>query len=242
VEYEAHIAVIPRESEALAEAARRGLDRPVASCPGWSVADLVGHIGQSHWWSRSTVERRTERPVSRRELPKPPLGPAVVDWFLDGARDLVRVLEDTSADEPVWTWTPNGTARFYARRMANETSVHRWDAEAAVGDPLPIATELAADGVDELLSEMLPFRVVGEPVVGNGETIHLHCTDADGEWLVRLTPDGMELERAHAKGDVAARGTASDLVLFVWGRVPSSGLEVFGDAGLLDRFQALAAM
>ena len=43
--------------------------------------------------------------------------------------------------------------------------------------------------------------------------------------------------REHAKGDVAARGTASDLLLFLWGRVPATALEVFGDAELLDRFQ-----
>ncbi len=40
----------------------------------------------------------------------------------------------------------------------------------------------------------------------------------------------------HAKGDVAARGTASELLLFLWRRVPASELEVFGDAELLERF------
>ena len=55
---------------------------------------------------------------------------------------------------------------------------------------------------------------------GPGETIHLHATDTDGEWLIRLTPDGIETSREHAKGDVAARGPASDLFLFLVGRVP----------------------
>ena len=35
--------------------------------------------------------------------------------------------------------------------MAQETAVHRWDAENAVGRPAPIATPLAVDGCDELL-------------------------------------------------------------------------------------------
>ena len=56
-------------------------------------------------------------------------------------------------------------------------------------------------------------------MIGNGETLHFHRTDGDGEWLVRLTPDGPEVERAHAKGDVAVRGSASDLLLARAGRV-----------------------
>lgn len=40
-----------------------------------------------------------------------------------------------------------------------------------------------------------------------------------------------------ADADVVARGTASDLDLFVWGRVPPSALEVTGDASLLERWQ-----
>ena len=40
----------------------------------------------------------------------------------------------------------------------------------------------------------------------------------------------------HAKGDVAVRGTASDLLLFVWGRLPGESLEVLGDASLIERF------
>jgi hypothetical protein len=45
--------------------------------------------------------------------------------------------------------------------------------------------------------------------------------------------------REHAKGDVAARGTASSLLLFLYGRVPADDLEVFGDAALLARWREL---
>ena len=64
--------------------------------------------------------------------------------------------------------------------------------------------------------------------------MHLHCTDTGddvpGEWLLTLTADGPTVEPVHAKGDVAARGTASDLDLYLWGRVDADALEVFGDA------------
>ena len=83
----------------------------------------------------------------------------------------------------------------------------------------------------------MPTRLAGNPVTGEGETIHLHCTDGEGEWLVRLAPDGATVTREHAKGDVAARGTASDLLLLVWGRITPDAVDVFGDAALLARWQ-----
>ena len=68
--------------------------------------------------------------------------------------------------------------------------------------------------------------------MGDG-TVHLHCTDVDGEWLVARRDGEVTVTAEHAKGDVAARGSASDLLLFLWGRVPADALEVFGDADLL---------
>lgn len=114
--------------------------------------------------------------------------------------------------------------------------MHRWDAERTAGDPAPIPAELAADGVDEWLGLLL----VGGPrgLVGNGETVHLHCTDTEGEWVVTLGADGPSTKRAHEKSDVAVRGAASDLDLFVLGRAELSAFEVFGDAELLAKFQA----
>ena len=59
--------------------------------------------------------------------------------------------------------------------------------------PTPIPQDLAVDGIDECLS-LLPQRFNTPPITGAGETVHLHCTDGAGEWLVRLTADGLEVE------------------------------------------------
>ena len=58
---------------------------------------------------------------------------AAYDAGLDA---LVAALAATDPDEPVWNWSPThaaAPARFWFRRMAQETAVHRWDAEAAAG-------------------------------------------------------------------------------------------------------------
>ena len=114
--------------------------------------------------------------------------------------------------------------------------MHRWDAENAHGSATPIDTEIAVDGIDELLEEILPLHPSVHQLAteGNGRTIHLHCTDTPGEWLLRLGPQGLEVTREHAKGDTAVRGPAAGILLLLWGRPTIQELEVFGDPTLLE--------
>jgi uncharacterized protein (TIGR03083 family) len=119
--------------------------------------------------------------------------------------------------------------------MAHETSVHRWDAQLAAGDPQPIDGNLATDGVDEFLENFLENE---DRISSAGELIHMHRTDGPGEWLIRLSPDGAHVSHGHEKGDVAVRASSSDLVLLLWGRVKPDDVEIFGDRALLDRFLA----
>lgn len=153
---------------------------------------------------------------------------------------LADALAAAGRDSPVWSWTADATSGFWARRQAHETSTHRYDAQLTAGRPEALAGALAADGIDELFA-VIPYWTKDPRPRGDGETVHVHCTDRDGEWLVRLLPDGIEVTREHAKGDVAVRGAASDLFLFLYGRVGTDTLDVFGDAELLARFRELVA-
>ncbi|HET7518513.1 MAG TPA: maleylpyruvate isomerase family mycothiol-dependent enzyme, partial [Actinomycetes bacterium] len=81
----------------------------------------------------------------------------------------------------------------------------------------------------------------GEPVGGRGESLHLHATDTEGEWQLRLLPAGVEVGRGHAQADATVSGEASDLLLFLWGRAPTDPLERSGDPALLPRVRELAA-
>jgi uncharacterized protein (TIGR03083 family) len=233
-----HIAAIRREGAALAAAARAaGLDAEIASCPGWTIADLLAHVGRIHRWVTELVVMRPKPPDGNwRGLEEPPAGTRI-EWFDDGYRRFADALADVPAGAEVWTWSGDHTAAFWSRRQAHELAIHRWDAQGATGEPEPVDRALAVDGIQEVF-DILPARPGVPPVTGAGETIHLHCTDGDGEWLVRLTPDGPVVTNEHAKGDVAARGTASDLLLLVWGRIQPERLQTFGDASLLARWQA----
>jgi uncharacterized protein (TIGR03083 family) len=239
MEFDERVTAIRREGAALADAARTvGVDAPVPSCPLWTVADLLGHLGRIHRWVAAMIVKRAADRGAHWSESAPPPNDELLDWFAQGAPMLADALAGAGPNTAVWTWTDDKTTSFWARRQAIETAVHRVDAQLSVGDAEPVDTPLAVDGIDELF-DLLPFWPSAGRVRGNGETLHFHCTDADGEWLVRLEPDRADVTREHAKGDVAARGTASDLLLFVYGRVPPERLDVFGDAALLTHWREL---
>jgi uncharacterized protein (TIGR03083 family) len=238
MEYADFFPVITAQATALADAARATtLDARVPSCPEWDVSKLVRHTGTAQRWSSGVV--RTREPLSHKavdlELPEDPAG--LPDWLERGAAELVASLVAADPDDECWTWTDDHHVRFWARRMALETAVHRWDGQGVTGTSEPLAGELAVDGIEEQLAN-LP-SLAPAPLTGNGETLHLHCIDRAGEWLLRLGAEGLEVSREHAKGDVALKGPASDLYLVLVGRIPADAVEVFGDSAVLARWQTL---
>ena len=241
METQQYLDQLAQNSERLADAATAaGLDASVPSCGDWTVADLLDHLVAGDDWARRIAEQgkagKTERVVPVDTDPSLQ-GEALVEAFRGGARSLVAALSSVAPDTPVWTFSStNRTASFWQRRRAQETSVHRYDAETAAGTPTPLDAELAVDGIDEFFTVFLPRLADNFGAVGDG-TVHLHRTDVEGEWLITSAGGEVTVAREHAKGDVAARGTASDLLLFVWGRVPVDALEVFGDADRLARFR-----
>jgi uncharacterized protein (TIGR03083 family) len=215
----------------------------VPTCPGWTVEDLARHAGAIHRWVTEIVA--TEAP-SRLPLPEadPEASSAegLAQWLAAGAVPLLDSLRAAGPVTPVWTWGPGRTSGWWARRMVHETTVHRADAELAVGIAAPeIDAVVAADGIDEFLfnlpSARRPYKHLAS--LPTGASMHLHATDADGEWLVRFTESGITWERGHSKATVAVRGPVALLLLFTYGRVAGSDerFAVFGDASVLDAWQ-----
>jgi uncharacterized protein (TIGR03083 family) len=231
------------EAEELGTVVQAGpLDAAVAACPGWDVARLGGHVGRVHRWAAAAIRERTEPDAA--SLPKPPRDPAeVAGWVASSAAEVQAALEAADPDATYWTFLGRpGELTFWWRRMTVETALHRWDAEEAVGrTPSPFSPELGSDGIEELLTWHAPARLAGRDGTDVGGSLHLHCTDTEGEWTLR-TDDGVyQLTHGHSKGDAAVRGPASSLLLVLWRRLPldAEGIEVFGDAEVARRFLAL---
>ncbi len=222
------LSTVAASSAAIVDAAgTAGLDAMVPTCPGWDMAALLRHVGAVHRWAASLVEHAADgyEPMGGG----PGEGTDLVHWFVEGSEQLVATLTAEGPSAPVWNFAgAPAAALFWFRRMAHETAVHAWDAAAAAGTAAPLDATLASDGIDEFLTVMVPRR---RPEGLRG-TVHVHCTDVAGEWLVDLST--MTTRREHAKGDVALRGPASDLLLRLVGR--ADGGEVIGDAAVLETF------
>jgi uncharacterized protein (TIGR03083 family) len=233
MEYAEHVSAVERETAAFARALMRGdVDARVPTCPDWTLLDLTKHVGGvMGFWTHLLCEATGREKPSIDEDP----GAAPSLWFVRIAGLLVAELRATPPDAQVWTWNPNDqSAHFAARRMAHETAVHRFDAQSAVGSPEGIDAALAADGIEEIFVMVDAWPESGR---GEGETLHLHGTDTDvdgNEWLIAMNPDGLDVRREHAKGDLALKGAVSDLELLLYDRPPLGEVERFGDESVLD--------
>ncbi len=226
-----------------AAGAPEALGAALPSCPDWTVLDLVHHLGTTYEWVAVHVTRGETTPPEPSPTPAErtlPEGDAALAWWDEQYAVLLAALESVDPRLPAWNWAPQAKqAAFWLRRMANETAVHRWDAQMAVTLPDPVDTTLAADGVSEVLDTWLPAGVRLGPTDRSG-IAHLRATDVTAEWSVRLRPEGFALldtgtlldTAAHER--VIAAGTASDLFLALWGRIGFDVLDVNGDITLLE--------
>lgn len=224
----------------------------VPTCPGWSVADLVLHLGRVHRWAGGLVAGLAPRRLQARDLgvkfPSDASDPAsYLPWFEDGGAELLATLRAADPGAPMWSFGSDQHVRFWPRRMLHETAIHRCDAEFAIGREPVIDEDTAVDGIDELLEILRGSSVFAPPVEklrGTGETIALTTTATTGiaagtaaRWLIRLEPDRFSWERdaPETSATASVRGAVSDVVLFLWGRrkLGDPRLEFAGDDALL---------
>jgi uncharacterized protein (TIGR03083 family) len=241
-----YLASIEADGERISAALAAGGARRIPWSDSWTVRACAHHLGSAH---RGTAAIVAGRPTADfgvfADLDAPADDdPALGAWVAQGTAALLGELGGVDPSAPCWTWWPDATTvGFWHRRMALETAVHRWDLELGVGgDVAPIEPALASDGVDEFLDAFVGMARLVHDAPGGGETFHLHCTDVEGEWLIGFPTNGARtLTREHAKGDVAIRGPAMGLLLYVWGRLDAdaAGVEIVGDDTLVERWDVL---
>ncbi|MDH6224703.1 MULTISPECIES: maleylpyruvate isomerase family mycothiol-dependent enzyme [Streptomyces] len=251
--YADHITHIDRQARQLGSllTSHADLAATVPTCPGWTLEDLVRHVGGALRWAALLVAERAVGNVPDERVPllggPPERGDAAAldAWFGESGRLLTEALRGAAPDTPVWSWYQDRTAGFWARRMTNELAVHRADAALAAGRPYEVAPEVAADTIEEWLeivrfAQRQPDDKDAAELRRGGRTLHLHATDApaglDAEWLVELADEGLVWRREHGKADVALRGPLAEVMMaFHRRQAPDTGaLEVLGDRGLLD--------
>lgn len=220
-------------------------DTPVGTCPEWTLKQLFRHVGRGNRWAAQIIADRRSSPLDPREVRdgRPPDDPAAaLDWLNHGAELIVKAVDQVGSDARVWTFVGSKPAGWWIRRRVHEVVVHRADAALALGGEFVVAPELAADGITEWIDLNCALAGSRHPL-GPGQRIHLHALDEGlgptGEWTLVNDEDGLDWSHSHAKGDVALRGSALDLLLAVSGRVDAgdSGLEVLGDIAVWNTWR-----
>ena len=118
--------------------------------------------------------------------------------------------------------------------------MHTYDAQVAVGPPQPLPAEVALDGVEENLF-ITCFTTSAWP--HKPTAFDFHATEGRS-WRLTVDGDGARTTRLPATGHhpdaagLSIRGTASDLVLYLYQRISVDSLQLDGDPQLLDLLHA----
>ncbi len=237
-----------------AVASAPSLDVQVPTCPEWTLFDLVRHLGQGRrFWAATVAAGPADAPsaeaVAERATAVGREREALMAWSVASTRQLLDALREAGPDRGCWTWwgasqSPR-TCGAVARHQLQEIAVHAYDAQATVGVPQPLPDEVALDGVEEFLSTCVATTSAWphEPT-----TFDFHATEGRS-WRLTVDGDGARVARQPVPAPVSTadepeaagvsvRGTASDLVLFIYDRIPADSLRIEGDAGLIDLLRA----
>lgn len=229
----------------------------VPACPGWTVADVLRHLGLIHRLVAAWVAGG-RRP---RTAPSPPVHDAdALRWFAEGWRPLHALLDDRPASTPTATWSPcDATAGFWRRRMAHEVAVHALDVAQVLGagrgggrgGGWSLPDEVAADGVDEVVRLWLGTRLGGD-VGGDGGLVRLVATSGAAAgaptpaergasqrlWTVGLHGGLAETHDVPTPPDVTVTADAVTLFRWLWGRATDDEVGVRTPPGGTDRCAA----
>lgn len=216
------------------------LDDRVPSCPAWSVRGLVAHLGEvQRFWAAAVAAGPAERPPAAAAIGDTAPHGDLLAWSAESTNLLVTALRAAGPDRPCWTWwgasDAPSTSGSVARHQVQEATVHAYDAQLAAEAAEPLPASIALDSVDE-------FVTVSGGSLGawphEPARVALHAAEGR-RWLVDLSAAGARQVAAGAPAPAAVLdGTASDLLLVLYRRLPLDRLRVDGDQDLAERLIA----
>ena len=130
-------------------------------------------------------------------------------------------------EDPAGSWyTPNQTVGFWIRRMAQETVIHRIDAELGTGQPVaPVPADLAVDGIDELFKVFVAYAVAewgdGFTDILAGSPGRTYMVRTGGAaWRVPTGPGLFAVDNGAGAepADVTVSGSPTAVLRWAWNR------------------------
>jgi uncharacterized protein (TIGR03083 family) len=214
MDYSTYVGHVQQGGQRLAAVASGSLSEAVPSCPGWTVSDVVTHVAEVY------EHKMVCTALGKAPDPWPPEWPAdrdPLEWFGDAHGRLLEMFARSGPTTPSATWWPSDqTVGFWARRMAQETAVHRVDAELAIGEPTPVNDDLAVDGVDEVLIWLTGDWSEDPDDAATGQRVEV--STAGRRWGVTLEREAVSIDVDDGAADATLGGDPSDVLLWLWGR------------------------
>ncbi|GAA2136477.1 maleylpyruvate isomerase family mycothiol-dependent enzyme [Kitasatospora kazusensis] len=231
-------------------AAAPGLDVQVPTCPEWTLFDLAQHLGEGRLAWAATVAAgpgATAKSAPRGDAAAPREREALLAWLAASTQELLDALREAGPDRGCWTWWGKSqspqTCAGAARRQLHEIAVHTYDAQLTVGTPQPLPDEVAVDGVEEFLSTICTTTEAWPHEPG---AVDYHATEGRS-WRNSFSAEGARFSRIPVPGstpataadpaaaDASARGTAHELVLALYDRIPLDSLKLDGNRAVFDQ-------
>lgn len=224
----------------LREVVAGALDATVPSCPEWTGADLATHVAEVYLHKAETMR------LGAWPTPWPPAFDDPLAALDENYRRLTGEFAARDVGDHALTWYgPDQTVGFWLRRMAQETVIHRLDAELAAEAPhAPVPTDLADDGIDEVLVRFLAFGASEYP-----EELAEHLPDCDGRtvrihtgtagWQVRLGPTEIAVERGEGDAEAGVHGDAPAVLRWLWRRAGDEAVRLDGNRWVLGKLRAM---
>lgn len=183
----------------------------VPACPGWNIEHVLNHLSYGlglAYPSALDVAPDGDLDAAFAGVPWPKAYPEGIDAMTEFRRNLGSCLErfrHVDPDKRCVTYEGPGTASFWFRRAAIETTLHRFDvAEALTGVTLELVDERAHDMIDDAVHFALPLAAsIAGPVPGR---------------VILLVDDERRFELGAGEPAAVVHGTASDLACGLWGR------------------------
>jgi uncharacterized protein (TIGR03083 family) len=146
-----------------------------------------------------------------------------------GSAELVDVFAAADPDAACWTWSAQREVSVVIRHQYQETALHRWDVENALGRDYVQNPVFASDAVTEFLENSTDVVAAGSsPLPG---PVRLEAVDADHAWTVAEDERrALSVVSAAAPWVTQVRGRASDLLLGLYRRVGDERFDITGDA------------
>ena len=240
-----YVSIISDESSRIVGAYELDSRAAVPWSDRWTVGTVARHVAGTHHVVADIVSGRPHTDFGLfAQLQTPPKNsPEFVDWFRSGTAALLEQLASVPADDECWSWfEPGRRVGWWARRMAFEAVVHRWDTNAAQGNENSVASDIAADGIDEYLDVFVAASRAANDAP-TGPTVNFECSDRSERWSLDLSGQGERVvSREPREASLRIYGTAEQLLLILWGRLAvndAAGVEVSGDVQWLDRWPEL---